>query len=67
MNANQIINMVMRTVLRRLVNGGINAGINAVSKPRKGGQAQDQGQNGSQFDGKQARQTMRVTRKMTKF
>ena len=72
MNANKLINMATRMIMRRLINGGINAGVNAMSKPRaKGEQGPWNGEGKSapkqQFNAKQARQAMRVTRKMTKF
>lgn len=81
MNANQLIKMVLRQITRRLVNGGIDAGMNAFSNRKKAAQEPEQdgpwaqaGKPGKKkqqqsvpFNAKQAKQAMRVTRRMTKF
>ena len=69
MNANQIINMVVRMVMRRVMKSGVEAGMNAVGNrlnlgktPEEQGQAPDSAQTA-----KRMKQTMRVTRKMSRF
>jgi len=67
MNANQIINMVMRVVMRKVINGGVNAGVNAVSSKMSKGKSSDAPAHDTAVTQKQMRQTMKATRRMSKF
>ena len=70
---NQIINMIIRQVMRQLINRGVNAGFNQASKLGKGKSARADADAGPQMTGaerrarRQARQSMKAMRRVSKF
>ena len=70
---NQIINMIIRQVMRQLINRGVNAGFNQVGKiGKRNASVADRGA-GPQMTGaerrsqRQARQSMKAMRRISKF
>ena len=72
MNANQLINMITRMFVRKAMNYGMKAGIDAISRQDSTGRAQPQKDRKSapaspKIDRRQARQAMRMARKIGRF
>lgn len=65
---NQMINMVIRMVMRRVVNMGINKGIDVAAKRGKGGEElTPQQRQAAGKQSKQAKQAVRVARRIGRF